>query len=204
MSLSFTSLLSLKDLSEMSNIDMMKYLENRHWYYLDNICDHWVYDPVKYTDFISRVLKEQEIDIDVHSLCKEYDRWKKNIPTAGGIITTYNEGEIELLTIRTGRCPVYAMPKGKQDEGEKIIETAQREVKEETGLEIDFTHCEWRNVWKSKLYLYHFARKPSNDVLKPKNPNEITEIKWHKISYIISNPDFFSRQVREVVKLLTL
>lgn len=200
---SFTALLQLKDLSELTTIDMMKYLENRHWFYLDYICDHWVYEPVKYVDFIARVFKEQDIDMDVNSLCREYERWKKNIPTAGGVITANGKYGVELLTIRTGRCPVYAMPKGKQEVGETLIETARREVREETGLDIDFSQDnEGQNIWKSRLYFYHFKFKPERRLLKPQNPNEITEIKWHPLNYINDKPDLFSRQVRETVKIL--
>ena len=51
---------------------------------------------------------------------------------AGGIIR--NEKQETLIIFRRG---YWDMPKGKVDKGEKIINAAQREVWEETGVEID-------------------------------------------------------------------
>lgn len=56
-------------------------------------------------------------------------------PTAGGVIFRRNpkNGEIDILLIQDARDR-WTIPKGHMEEGETSKETAEREVKEETGL----------------------------------------------------------------------
>jgi 8-oxo-dGTP pyrophosphatase MutT (NUDIX family) len=60
------------------------------------------------------------------AICK---KGRKTVRAAGGIILN-NRGEILLIR----RLGWWDLPKGKQDEGERIHETAIREVQEECGL----------------------------------------------------------------------
>ena len=58
---------------------------------------------------------------------------KKEI-CAGGVVFTKKEGEPYFLLIK-GRTPGWwVFPKGHSEEGETLIETARREIREETGL----------------------------------------------------------------------
>lgn len=53
--------------------------------------------------------------------------------SAGGIVYRKRRGDIEIALIRVGRR--WGLPKGHVEEGEGVLDTAVREVLEETGLE---------------------------------------------------------------------
>ena len=73
---------------------------------------------------------------------------------AGGIIR--NEKQETLIIFRRG---YWDMPKGKVDKGEKIINAAQREVWEETGVEID-------TVQDEATLTYHCYKLKGKDSIK--------------------------------------
>ena len=53
--------------------------------------------------------------------------------SSGGVVYRERRGVTEVALIRVGRR--WCLPKGQVEEGEKLEETALREVSEETGLE---------------------------------------------------------------------
>jgi ADP-ribose pyrophosphatase YjhB (NUDIX family) len=58
-------------------------------------------------------------------------------PTAGGVVYRYSpkkKGEVEILLIQDSKGR-WTIPKGHIEEGEKASETAEREIREETGLQ---------------------------------------------------------------------
>ena len=52
--------------------------------------------------------------------------------SAGGVIYRRREGQVEVALIHTGKR--WGLPKGHVEKGERVEETAVREVREETGL----------------------------------------------------------------------
>lgn len=52
--------------------------------------------------------------------------------SAGGVIYRRHEDQVEVALIHTGKR--WGLPKGHVEEGERVEETAVREVREETGL----------------------------------------------------------------------
>ena len=57
--------------------------------------------------------------------------------SAGGVVHRSVDGETEILLVHR-RVPVlWALPKGTPDSGETIEETALRETREETGIEVE-------------------------------------------------------------------
>lgn len=55
-------------------------------------------------------------------------------PTAGGIVYRKNGKNVEILLIQDAKDR-WTIPKGHIEEGEQAKETAEREIKEETGLQ---------------------------------------------------------------------
>lgn len=57
--------------------------------------------------------------------------------SAGGVIHRSNAGLIEVVLVHRRRPILWALPKGTPDSGETLEETALREAREETGLEVE-------------------------------------------------------------------
>jgi 8-oxo-dGTP pyrophosphatase MutT (NUDIX family) len=56
--------------------------------------------------------------------------------SAGGVVHRSNQGRIEVVLVHRRHPRLWALPKGTPDAGETIEETALRETREETGLEV--------------------------------------------------------------------
>jgi len=56
--------------------------------------------------------------------------------SAGGIVYRLGRDGVEIILVGRSREQLWALPKGTPDGGESIEETALREVREETGLEV--------------------------------------------------------------------
>jgi ADP-ribose pyrophosphatase YjhB (NUDIX family) len=97
--------------------------------------------------------------------------------SAGGLVL--EDGYILLIRNRFGH---WGLPKGHWEAGELLAETAIREVREETGLEIEVGDLafitEFRNS-DANEHLVHlfFAAKPIGGTLFPR-PGEIYGVKW--------------------------
>jgi len=81
--------------------------------------------------------------------------------SAGGVVYRYGDRSgpdaLEVLLLQTPRR-VWGLPKGTPDEGETLDQTARREVREETGLEIDLEE-------KIGVIEYWFARPEARECL---------------------------------------
>lgn len=56
--------------------------------------------------------------------------------SAGGVVHRTIDGRVEIVLVHRRSPPLWALPKGTPDSGETIEETALRETREETGLEV--------------------------------------------------------------------
>jgi 8-oxo-dGTP pyrophosphatase MutT (NUDIX family) len=56
--------------------------------------------------------------------------------SAGGVVHRSVDGRIEIALVHRWQPPLWALPKGTPDAGETMEETALRETREETGLEV--------------------------------------------------------------------
>jgi len=66
------------------------------------------------------------------------------------------EGKFLALELEIGRKRLWDLPGGKVEDGEKPMETLLREVKEETGLDVNVGGC---------LGVYHFIRKTDGQLV---------------------------------------
>ncbi len=135
-----------------------------------------------------------------------FKRFKKlyELVTAGGGIIFNPEGQL-LLILRQGK---WDLPKGKNDPGEKIENTALREVMEECGLkkvnlEKFITHSYHTYFLEGKRVLktthWYKMNTESNPEMEPQTEENITELKWTSISDInIKSLDTYN-SIREVL-----
>lgn len=61
----------------------------------------------------------------------------EQLVSAGGVVHRIRDGEVEVVICGRGSPRVWALPKGTPDSGESHQQTALREVREETGLEVE-------------------------------------------------------------------
>ena len=57
--------------------------------------------------------------------------------SAGGVVYREHDGRIQIALAHRRSPPLWALPKGTPDAGETIEETAVRETREETGLDVE-------------------------------------------------------------------
>ena len=106
--------------------------------------------------------------------------------SCGAIVYRKYHGNTEILLIRHIKSGYWSFPKGHAEEGETEAETAMREIKEETGLDVfvdtgfreTVTFSPRRDATKTVVY---FVAKAKNHDFSPQT-GEISEIKWVEIS----------------------
>lgn len=101
---------------------------------------------------------------------------------AGGIVWDKKGDGRRLALVHRAKYDDWSLPKGKPDPGEKIAETAIREVQEELGVDADFgpfagtTHYPLGDG-RTKVVLYwHMIRRPAESTFKPNR--EIDAVDW--------------------------
>jgi 8-oxo-dGTP pyrophosphatase MutT (NUDIX family) len=117
------------------------------------------------------------------------------IVAAGGIV---ENGKKEVLSIF--RRGFWDLPKGKVEKGEKIIDAAQREVLEETGINIKITnenahityHCYvMGNINYIKETHWFDMQEVGSNLLTPQTEEDITALKWMNKTEFESKSNLF-------------
>ena len=111
--------------------------------------------------------------------------------SCGAIVYRKFHGNTEILLIRHIKSGYWSFPKGHVEKGETEPETAIREIKEETNIDVlidtgfreTVTFCPRRDT--SKTVVYFVAKAISHDA-RPQL-EEISEIKWMEIGQAYSH-----------------
>ncbi len=106
--------------------------------------------------------------------------------SCGALVYRKYHGNTEILLIKHINSGHWSFPKGHVEEGETEIETAIREIKEETGIDVIIdqsfreivTYSPRRDTHKEVVY---FIAKAKNTDYTPQE-DEIADIKWVEIS----------------------
>ncbi|NMA80069.1 MAG: NUDIX domain-containing protein [Clostridiales bacterium] len=109
--------------------------------------------------------------------------------SCGAIVYRKFHGNTEILLIKHINSGHWSFPKGHVEPGETEVETAQREVMEETGIDIliyptfreTVTYYPKRDIFKEVVY---FLAKAKNYDYVPQE-DEIAEIRWAEIDLAI-------------------
>ena len=105
--------------------------------------------------------------------------------SCGAIVYRKYHGNTEILLIKHIKSGYWSFPKGHMEAGETEVETAQREILEETSIEVfiddgfreTVTFSPRRDTFKEVVY---FVAKAKNYNFEPQQ-DEIAEIKWIEI-----------------------
>lgn len=106
--------------------------------------------------------------------------------SCGGVIYRKFHGNIEILLIKHINSGHWSFPKGHIEKGETEEQTARREIKEETGIDVvlDTTfretvrYCPKKDVDKEVVY---FLGKPKQFEIIPQ-AEEISDARWVEIN----------------------
>lgn len=119
-----------------------------------------------------------------------------------GAVVINEENEILVIKERVSHIG-FKLPGGHIDLGEKISTAVQREVLEETGVNVEFEsitslgHFHPHQFGKGNLYLLCKCRALSYEI-KIQDMEEITEAKWIDVNEFLSSPDTFE-YVKEII-----
>ena len=108
--------------------------------------------------------------------------------SCGAIVFRKFHGNVELLLIKHANGGHWSFPKGHVEQGESEVETAMREIKEETGIDVivDPTFREVvsyspkREIMKDVIYF--IAKAKTHDYVPQEE--EISEIKWVELGRV--------------------
>ena len=124
-------------------------------------------------------VEASEVETTFQTICSTFTQ----INAAGGLVE--NENGEYLLIHRNG---LWDLPKGKQEEGEDIAVTAQREVEEEcgiNGLELKDLICITRHTYHMNgqfvlkhTYWYNMKYSGDSSVLTPQLDEGIQQCRW--------------------------
>lgn len=119
--------------------------------------------------------------------CSTYMTYEKS---CGAIVYRKHHGNTEILLIKHINSGHWSFPKGHVEAGESEVETAQREIKEETGIDvmIDPTFRETVTYFPRKdtqKVVVYFIAKAKNFEYVPQE-EEIAEIRWVDIGHAVT------------------
>ena len=129
------------------------------------------------------------------------------VTSAGGVVYRFQDGRLELVLCGRTELGQWSLPKGSPEPGETLEQTALREVREETGLEIElvaplgsitywFTSPEEGARFRKTVHF--FLMRPLGGSLDKHDP-EFDEARWYPLEQALEVMSY--RNERHVVRL---
>lgn len=107
--------------------------------------------------------------------------------SAGGVVHRTVDGETEILLVHRRAPVLWALPKGTPDSGETIEETALRETREETGIEVEIEaplsairYFFVRGTTRFHKTVHFFLMRPVGGALEL-HDGEFDEVRWARV-----------------------
>jgi 8-oxo-dGTP diphosphatase len=162
----------------------------------------WIYIDIEKSDFIPIATKK---GFFFHSCDEGYILLVKRIipnaivPTAAnhtlgvGAVVINDKNEILVIKERVSNLG-YKLPGGHIDNGEMISTAVQREVLEETGIDVEFEsiislgHFYPHQFHKSNLYIICIAKAKSSEI-NIQDTHEIMDAKWIDVNIYLEDKD---------------
>ncbi|HEX7172070.1 MAG TPA: NUDIX hydrolase [Candidatus Limnocylindria bacterium] len=130
--------------------------------------------------------------------------------SAGGVVYRTDDGRIQVLLVHRRSPRLWALPKGTPDAGETIEETALRETREETGMEVaierqlrSIRYFFVRGTTRFHKTVHFFLMRPIGGALDDHDA-EFDEVRWVEVeeALAILNHDTERSVVEEAVAVL--
>ena len=107
----------------------------------------------------------------------------KREKSCGAVVYRYEDGKLMLLMLRHRHGGHWSFPKGHMEGKETEVETALREIREETGLDVllqtQFRHTvEYYPKPGVKKLVVYFLGLAAPDACPVRQESEISELKW--------------------------
>ena len=109
-----------------------------------------------------------------------------DVLAAGAVCWRHGSKGLEVVLIHRPKYNDWSWPKGKVDPGETLPETAVREVKEETGLDIrlgiPLPTAEYKVGGKNTKKVFYWSAEVRGDAaFAPMNEREVDRAKWFPV-----------------------
>lgn len=168
-------------------------------------------DPREVGEFNSLATSQVQIDADgypLHPMGRTglrgrfmLDRWGEN-PAADAIVTRINpdNGDWEVLLVQRGDTGEWALPGGRVDKGETAAQTAARELREEAGIEVDFSDApeiysgcardsrDTDNAWMATTALHRHLSKEKAMAVQAQAGDDAVAAQWVRMERALA-PD---------------